>query len=161
MNLNPTKLSDLILLLGQSPQVENLGKTKLWKLIYFIDAKYLREFGVSLTGSEYIKYEHGPVPSRGDRILKKLHRSGAVDIEPVDYGSYWQNHISTAKETAPSFSKCELAVIEEVCRELGRETAAHLSDISHLEPAWIDADQNEKLSSVLMHYGSSEDEEGL
>ena len=151
MNLNPTKLSDLILLLGRSPQVENLGMTKLWKLIYFIDAKHLREFGVSLTGSEYIKYEHGPVPSRGDRILKKLRQSGAVNVKPVDYGSYRQNHVSTAKEAVPSFSDSELAVIEDVCRKLGRETAARLSDISHLEPAWIDADQNEKLSSVLMH----------
>lgn len=161
MALNPTKLSNLILLLGQSPLVENLGTTKLWKLIYFIDTKHLREFGVSLTGSEYIKYEHGPVPSRGERVLKKLSKSGTINVKSVDYGSYRQNHISTAKEAIAPFSEDELTVIESVCIELGRETATNLSEISHLEPAWINADQKQKLSGVLMHYGSSEDEEGL
>jgi hypothetical protein len=47
------KLDDLILYLGSSPHVENLGITKLWKLIYFIDVAFLRETGASLTGSEY------------------------------------------------------------------------------------------------------------
>ena len=54
MSLSTRKLDDLILYLGSSPHVENLGITKLWKLIYFIDVAFLRETGKSLTDSEYI-----------------------------------------------------------------------------------------------------------
>lgn len=49
MALNTHKLKDLILYLGRSPRVKNLGKTKLWKLIYFVDVAFLRETGKSLT----------------------------------------------------------------------------------------------------------------
>jgi hypothetical protein len=72
------KLSELIVHLGQHPRVNNLGQTKRWKLIFFIDAKALRDLGEPLTCSEFIKYEHGPVPSRGERPLRQLVRTGEV-----------------------------------------------------------------------------------
>jgi hypothetical protein len=65
MPFNTHKLDALILYQGKSPHVGDLGVTKLWKLIYFIDVSFLRETGMSLTGSDYIKYDHGPVPSCG------------------------------------------------------------------------------------------------
>jgi hypothetical protein len=55
MAVNKTKLNDLILYPGQSPHVESLGMTKLWKFVYFVDVAFLRETGRSLTGSESIK----------------------------------------------------------------------------------------------------------
>ena len=63
------KLKALIVRIGTDPHVENLGTVKLWKLIYFVDATALRELGHTLTGSEFTKYEHGPVPSRGEKGL--------------------------------------------------------------------------------------------
>ena len=62
------KLSELIVYLGQHPRVNNLGLTKLWKLIFFIDAKAVRNLGEPVTGPEFIKYEYGPVPSRAESI---------------------------------------------------------------------------------------------
>ena len=98
MSLSTRKLDDLILYLGSSPHVENLGITKLWKLIYFIDVAFLRETGKSLTDSEYIKYDHGPVPSRGDKRLKHLGKEGRVRVKAEDYGSYRQNHVLTVDD---------------------------------------------------------------
>ena len=41
-------------------------------MLYYADAACLREIGHSMSGSEYIKYEHGPVPSRGEKSIKTL-----------------------------------------------------------------------------------------
>lgn len=155
------KLDDLILYLGNSPHVENLGVTKLWKLIYFIDITFLRETGASLTGSEYIKYDHGPVPSRGLKRLDSLDKAGRMRVKMEDYGSYRQNHVFAVKEEAPAFSDKELPLIDAVCLKYGRKTASYLSELSHDEPAWIHAEKLQKLSPTLMCYGSKEDEEGL
>lgn len=155
------KLNGLILHLGNSPYVEKLGKTKLWKLIYFIDAAFLRELGHSLTHSEYIKYEHGPVPSRGEKSLKKLQRNGEISVKAIDYGSSIQHHVTTTQEPEKIFSSEELVLIDQVCRKYGKSTATHLSEMSHLEPAWVNAEKMEKISPELMHYGYEEDEEGL
>jgi len=108
MSLKTHKLDDLILYLGHSPHVENMGVTKLWKLIYFIDTAFLRDTGASLTGSEYIKYDHGPVPSRGDKRLKCLRKEGRLRVKEEDYGSYRQNHVFTVDEEKPAFSPEEL-----------------------------------------------------
>ncbi len=59
------------------------------------------------------------------------------------------------------FAENESAIIDRVCRELGGLTAKALSDISHDEPAWALAADMQKLDSQLMHYGTSEDVEGL
>ena len=56
------KLEELIVHLGQHPEVVSLGLTKLWKLIYFIDARAVRELGEPVTGSEFIKYGHAEDP---------------------------------------------------------------------------------------------------
>jgi uncharacterized phage-associated protein len=161
MPLATHKLDDLILYLGSSPHVENLGITKLWKLIYFIDVAFLRETGASLTGSEYIKYDHGPVPSRGEKRLKNLDKEGRVLVKAEDHGSYRQNHVFTVDEEAPAFHTEEQQMIDAVCLRYGRKTATYLSEVSHDEPAWIHAGKLQKLSPTLMCYGSKEDAEDL
>ena len=161
MSSHPHKLDDLILYLGNSPHVENLGITKLWKLIYFIDVAFLRETGATLTGSEYIKYDHGPVPSRGDKRLKHLNKEGRVRVKAEDHGSYQQNHVFTVDEETPSFRMEEFPLIDAVCLRYGRKTASYLSELSHDEPAWIHAEKLQKLSPILMCYGSKEDPEDL
>lgn len=162
VSLNVNKLDDLILYLGANPQVQDLGMTKLWKLIYFIDADYLREYGSTLTGSEYIKYEHGPVPSRGDKRVKRLKKSDSIDVTSEVYAGYRLNKVTTKSSNAESpFSEGELNVINKVCNKLGAKSAAYLSDLSHEEPAWINAEKMQKISEELMHYGACEDEDGL
>lgn len=39
-----------------------VGKTKLFKLLYFLDFEHFKETGRSVTGLEYQAWEMGPVP---------------------------------------------------------------------------------------------------
>ncbi len=153
-----TKLKNLILQIGVNPHVQDLGETKLWKLIYFIDAVALRELGRTLTGSEFIKYEHGPVPSRGEKCLKQLCRDGAVEVSQEQFPGYRMNRVVVETEPkSDGFSEVELKLIGRVCREYGNKTAKFLSELSHREPAWHYATHLEKLSPELILYGCEED----
>ena len=41
----------------------------------------MRSHGCSITGSEYIKYPFGPVPSRVEKILKQLAKTEKVEVK--------------------------------------------------------------------------------
>jgi uncharacterized phage-associated protein len=160
--MHSRKLEELIVYLGNKPGVTNLGPTKLWKLIYFVDSRALRELGESVTGSEFIKYEHGPVPSRGDKHLGQMTRRGELTTSPRSIGGMTLNEVKTIRKPDPgAFSKAELAIIDGVCARYGQKSAKELSDLSHQEPSWHYAGMREKLSPELMLYGAGEDAEGL
>ena len=160
--VNAEKFKDLVLHISNSPYVPNLAKTKLWKLIYFIDVTSLRETGQSVTGSEYIKYEHGPVPSRGEKLLKQVQSEGKISVEQEIYTSYRINKIvAQAPSESKIFSEHEINLIDRICQNYGSKTASYLSNASHDEPAWHYAKLQNKLSPELMFYGASEDTEGL
>jgi uncharacterized phage-associated protein len=162
MSLHREKLKDVIVYVASHAGVSDLGLTKLYKLVYFADAAHLREHGSTITGSDYIKYEHGPVPSRGEKSVKQLRKEERIHTAKVPFAGY--EMISIAAIGAPSWSALdddEVATLDAVCSELGRETAKELSKRSHAEPAWASAQLLEKLSPELMMYGVAEDPDGL
>ncbi len=144
------------------PSVKSLGLTKLWKLIYFVDVTALRERGTTITGSEFVKYPFGPVPSRGEKVLKAMRREKLLETEQRASGLITQTFVTAlGKPDARLFSAEERAIIDGVCRGFGGKTAKELSSLSHSEPAWALAADLDKLDPELMFYGSSEDPEGL
>jgi len=162
MSLHREKLKDAIVYVSSHSGVRDLGLTKLFKLLYFADSAHLREYGESITGSDYIKYEHGPVPSRGEKCVRQLRKDERLRVEKVPYAGVEMMSISAVG--APSWSALadeEVATLDVICSQLGRETAAMLSKKSHTEPAWVAAQMLQKLSDELMLYGAVEDPDGL
>ena len=156
------KLSELIVRLGQHSGVSNLGLTKLWKLIFFIEARALRDLGEPVTGSEFIKYEHGSEPSRGDKFLKKLVKAGEVTSTQRSVGGKTLNESKAVRAADLStFSFEERQLVDSLCVELGRRSALDLSYFSHEEPSWHYAAMRDKLPPELIAYGHKEDPEGL
>lgn len=162
--VNKEKLDAVISFFASHPSVQDLGKTKLWKLIYYADAEMARETGgMSITGSEYIKYEHGPVPSRGDKQLKGLVQDGALEATPRDHHGHVLLEVLPGRNPQPptGLSEAELEMLGRVAERLGRVSAKELSNRSHQEPAWLLADDMQKLDADLMLYGAEEDPEEL
>ena len=163
MVTNLKKLEAVVLLLAKHPKVKNLGKTKLYKLAYFADVTHLREFGATITGSEYIKYPYGPVPSRAEKVLRTLKSLNQIDMQRrVMSGEREIEEIVSKSNTVPAnLSESELTTLDQVASRLGGKTAKYLSDLSHKEPAWCYADMKDKLDFELMAYGYEEDPHGL
>ena len=165
MSVDNKKLANLILYLAGHPKVSGLGLTKLYKLVFFSDVTHLRSHGCLITGSEYIKYPFGPVPSRGEKILKQLAKTEKVEVkstslnEPRDIRRFDVRRLAEPDMTC--FSSDELATIDAVVAKLGALSAKDLSDLSHAEPAWTYAEMMHKLDPELMMYGTEEDPKGL
>lgn len=162
MSLHREKLKDAILFISAHPRVRDLGLTKLYKLLYFADVAHLREHGQSITGSEYIKYEHGPVPSRGEKCIRQLRRENRLRTDKIPYGGVEMISVRVVGEAGvAALTEEEIATLNAVCDLLGGETAVALSTRSHVEPAWVATPMLQKLSAELMMYGATEDPDGL
>ena len=162
MSFTETRLENAILFFAGHASVGDLGVTKLYKLVYFADARMLREADRSITGSKYIKYPHGPVPSRGERLLKRMRKAGNIEMRQRDYHGYTMTAVVSSSAFDPSvFDAGELRALESVADEYGMSTAADLSHRAHLEPSWEYASDLGELDPTLMLYGAEEDPEGL
>jgi uncharacterized phage-associated protein len=163
MSVHPEKLREAILFFANHSAVGSLGLTKLYKLLYYADVRRLRETGgVSMTGSDYIRYDHGPVPSRGEKMLEKLRKSGDADTGTEHNHGYRMTAVRACRPADTAvLSEPELRCLDEVAREFGGQTARELSDRSHAEPAWVYARPLNKLDPSLMLYGATEDPDGL
>ncbi len=58
-----------------------IPKTKLAKLLYLADFAWFYDHTKSMSGMQYRKIEHGPVPDTFFRALDELEESGKIDIE--------------------------------------------------------------------------------
>ena len=163
MTVNLKKLQASILYIASHKKVANLGLVKLYKLLYFVDTHHLREFGSTITNSEYIKYRHGPVPSRAERELKKLRRKKSVSVDQVNFHGKKLLEVKSLIdfEFDKFFSDDELSSLDFICSEYGRKKGKTLEKLSHDEPAWLCAQNMGKLEEELMYYGAKTDPDGL
>ena len=139
---NLRKFMQLIVFFAHHEAVQPLGKTKLFKLLYFTDATHLETAGESITGAVYVKYPYGPVPTQGDYALKELQkhqliRQQRIQITPERF----RREISALQmPDMTAFTVQELQTVQYVIQKYGEDSAAVLSWKSHQEPAWLFAE---------------------
>ena len=156
MEVDLNKLKNMILYFAQNSSVQNLGITKLYKLLYFADVTSMRELGHSMSNSEYIKYEHGPVPSQGDPAIRSLKGDNHISVMRVSiHGMTLYAVRASTRPNTSVFSRSELEILQKISISKDPMTAAQLSEESFLEPAWIHAKMLCEMSKDLMYSGAS------
>lgn len=141
------KFRELVLYITlQSDGDEWFGVTKLNKLLYFIDAESLREFGATLSGQEYIKRPFGPVPARISEALNTLRDTDALVIRPEIAGPYRQRRPFAMREPDwEQFHPRELALVNSVIQQFKGWAATQCSTVSHERSGWRLAIDGERL----------------
>lgn len=113
-----------------------LGKTKLMKLLFFLDFKHFKETARPVTNLEYFAWDRGPVPKdfffeiSGTKLPEDL--AGAISIQ----GSGDFQKISTKIGVKPNmdyFSPREARILEEIAFVYRDVDAENISEISHLK----------------------------
>lgn len=142
MAVNLRKFMQLIVFFAHHEAVKPLGKTKLFKLLYFTDATHLETAGQSITGAEYLKYPYGPVPTQGAYALKELHKHRLIHQKRVQItAEHFRREITALQMPDMTiFTAQELQTIQYVIQKYGEDSAAVLSWKSHQEPAWLFAE---------------------
>ena len=97
-------------------------KTKINKLLWYIDFVYFKKFSVSISGSTYIHFQYGPVPENYE-IFQTV---ASCDTE--------------------NFSKSEIETMDFVINYFKNYNCNEISQFSHKEKAYKNTTDNEMIS---------------
>ena len=147
------KLKQAILLFIHTANNGLLGKTKLFKMLYYADFDHFERTGSPITGETYLRYEHGPFPEHGDRTLKML-----SDEELIGNGSAWAGkylqytYEPLALFDLSVFAPEEVKTLVDVLHKWEKHNATEMVAATHGEAPWIATSDRQHISYSLAYY---------
>lgn len=149
-SLNVLKYKNMILYLAEKVGARpNVGETVFYKLIYFIETLSLTRDNRSITGESFYKMQYGPVPASFSAVTQQMINNNELDRVTGRYFTYMQTKYLPRIESA-GLTDQEKKLIDEVIVALGDKTATELSDLSHKDRPWIDAEMGAPLDLSLI-----------
>jgi len=112
---------------------EELGKTKLAKILWFADVAHYRRTGRTLTGATaYRRKPRGPLHADFYPALAELERTGRIvqRHNPTPAGARHE-FFSLTDPDLSAFSAEEIALVDRIVARVKRMSAAGVSDRSH------------------------------
>ncbi|MCG8073714.1 MAG: Panacea domain-containing protein [Candidatus Thiodiazotropha taylori] len=113
------------------------GKTKLFKLIYFLDFEHYSDTGRSVSGLDYYAWPMGPVPVElNDQIESsdpKLTDALEVSQKPLPGGKAMVVFTPKIDFDAKLFTRRELRLMESLAQEFNVAKADDMVEATHLE----------------------------
>lgn len=130
-------------------EVGELYKTKLNKLLFYIDFLAYKRMGNSLMGLQYRAIPYGPVPSEYGRLFLRLQDEGWLSNEERQNGGeqFYEVYHTDVAFDEQYFTAQELNVIDIVTAFFKKKKTSEIVDLSHAEQAWIDNQQDRALIS--------------
>lgn len=134
------KYENAILYFAKYLNPNQLGKTKLAKLLYYLDFISYRDTGKPVTGTLYYKQEYGPLAQDLTKVIGDLVAENKLEVERILVeGSDKQ------KDRFRAISRPDESVFNDYEQGLLRKLVSTYSDIptdtivakSHLEAPWV------------------------
>lgn len=132
----------------------NVGRTVVYKLLYFSDFNFFELYEKSLTNETYKKYIRGPVPSHFYESIEELIEEDKVleEFENFIEGRKKYNYSSLKKPDISLLNDMELAVIDDVIEKLSSMTANQISDYSHGDMPWRATEDSKPIKYSFVFY---------
>jgi len=152
--INEKKYKNAILFFANKIQNGTLGKLKLMKLLYFLDFDFFEKYGNTVTGDEYLRFENGPVPRMGEKMIKNMTGKDIRIVKrTIGPGYNDQQHIEAIKSfDIQVFSKEELVMLEEIADKWEKFSGSEMKNASHGEAPWIATKPNDVIDYNLAYY---------
>ncbi|MDD2473939.1 MULTISPECIES: Panacea domain-containing protein [unclassified Methanoculleus] len=139
--------------ISRSCHAPNVGKTVLYKILYFAEFDFYELYERKLTGERYFRLEHGPAPSHFDAILTELETEGKITQFMAKYHGYDQKrYVSNEEPDISLLSAEELQHIENTLAKYSNMTAAQVSALSHIDLPWMATEPNGEIDYELVFY---------
>jgi len=139
-----------------SKNTRSCGKTKLFKLLYFLDFIHFRETGKSVTGLNYYAWEKGPVPQDLFHELKQpdkdLKEAIALLKQSEDEDDKLCRVIARKPFDPKYFTKREMKLMERLSFIFKDALAKNMVEITHLTGTPWDKTMKEKGPGKLIDY---------
>lgn len=157
-NLEKFKLV-LLYILNKVGAKPNVGKTVLYKLLYFIDFNYYEKNEEQIIGLTYIKAPFGPLPREFDKVIKEMEiNKELIEIKSklFEYDQKKYIPLITLQEVQAKLSGKEIQIIDEVLNKYSDKTATEISEISHRDTPWKVAENGDILKYEHSFYRTDE-----
>ena len=139
---------------GDNP---NVGRTVLYKLLYFSDFNFFEIYETKLTGESYKKLPHGPAPIHFPIAINELVKEEKIleTTEPNYFGGLQYNY-SSLKDPVMDLKEKELEVIDDVIEKLSHMNANQISGYSHGDIPWRATNDYEIIKYAYVFYRDPE-----
>jgi uncharacterized phage-associated protein len=153
-NYSEEKLQQTILYFLEHINNVHLGRTKLMKLLYFVDFNHYETHGKSVTGATYRKLPHGPYPDKVEKLIEKMEKAGLVREVKTSHKGYAQHRLITlnGKFDPAKFTGAELQTLERVAAEWADANATQIEAVTHREAPWAGTQNGKKIDYEMAEY---------
>ena len=154
MNFNKDKFKNVLhYIIYKCGLKHNVGKTVLFKLLYFSDFNFFELYEKSLTNESYRKLSRGPAPIHFDLAIDELINENKIEvnIKELSSGKVMYNY-SSLKDPLFNLKEEELIVIDEVINELSHMNAKQISEYSHGDMPWKATEENQIIDYGFVFY---------
>jgi uncharacterized phage-associated protein/DNA-binding XRE family transcriptional regulator len=127
----------------------NVGETVFYKMLYFAETLSLHKFNKAIVGEQFVKRQYGPVPKSFRTITNKMIADNELDKVMGRYYTYMQTKYLPRVESSGLTTE-ERSIADDVIRLLGTKSATELSDLSHQDSPWIDANEGDVIDLSLI-----------
>jgi uncharacterized phage-associated protein len=148
--------------------VRHLGKTKLFKLLYFLDFGHFRETGRPVTGMDYHAWKMGPVPVvLADEVeAPEADMCSKISFQEVvtGFGRPMLKIVPLADFDPTHFTKRELRLMEQLSEEYRDTRADDMIEATHLENLpWykVYVDEGRKREKIPYEYALLQQEKEI
>lgn len=166
--MNYTEQKNLNAIIYFVKHTKNCRKTKLFKLLYFLDFVHFKKYGTSVSGYEYIAMPMGPVPIKlyeqisKDKLPENFKKALLIEEEKDDDGESLGFKIHVKKNVKLDlewFSPNEKEILEQVAEVFRDATAKEMSEITHLKNTPWNITIKNKGKNALIDYFLALDQE--
>lgn len=123
-------------------------KTKLNKLLFYVDFKHFQEYAVSITGARYARVPFGPAPDNYLYYFATLIEENAIEVKEIRYSdeAVGEEFVAAKEPDLSLFSDSELKILASVKEHFRNYTANRISDLSHEEKGWKETPNGKVIS---------------
>lgn len=132
--------------IAKAGDIDGFGATKLYKVLWFSDARAFMLFGEPLTGETYVREKYGPMPRHIFAALHDLQQSGAITVKQSRWhGRPTRKFKSLTSPDILPFDEERRKIVDFFIHHIAHDhTANSISEESH-DLAWEIAKQGEDL----------------
>lgn len=136
--------------------LENVGKTVLFKILYFTDFNYYEAFEEKLTGESYRKLPHGPAPCDFDHTIGELKKEGKIKEFTTSFKGYTQQKYMCLSEPDVSMlNGKEISHINKNISIYSKLNASQISEYSHKDIPYTATEDLDIIDYELVFYRDS------
>ncbi|WP_409199653.1 Panacea domain-containing protein [Methanobrevibacter sp. DSM 116169] len=158
IKLNKEKLKAVLhFIISKCGCKHNVGRTVLYKLLYFSDFNFYELYETSLTGETYIRKKNGPIPQHFKEIRNDLVDENKIEEhsgKAIDYTKYFYN--SLKEPNTNNLNSSEINVINDIINKLSDKNATEISNYSHGDMPWKVTNNEEEIDYEFVFYRDDE-----